>query len=50
MSNIKIFTDSTSDLPKAWVQQYDIGIIPLYVVFGNEQLRDGVDITPSRTV
>ncbi|WP_339321858.1 DegV family protein [Paenibacillus sp. FSL W8-0194] len=47
MSNIKIFTDSTSDLPKAWVQQYDIGIIPLYVVFGNEQLRDGVDITPA---
>lgn len=47
MSNIKIFTDSTSDLPKAWVQQYDIGITPLYVVFGNEQLRDGVDITPA---
>lgn len=47
MSNIKIFTDSTSDLPKAWVQQYEIGIIPLYVVFGNEQLRDGVDITPA---
>lgn len=47
MSNIKIFTDSTSDLPKAWVQQYDIGIIPLYVVFGNKQLRDGVDITPA---
>jgi len=47
MSNIKIFADSTSDLPKAWVKQYDIGIIPLYVVFGSEQLRDGVDITPA---
>ncbi|MCJ8013417.1 DegV family protein [Paenibacillus sp. KQZ6P-2] len=47
MPNLKIFTDSTSDLPKEWVDQYDIGIIPLYVVFGDEQLRDGVDITPA---
>lgn len=46
MPNLKIFTDSTSDLPKMWVEQHDIGIIPLYVVFGNEELRDGVDITP----
>ncbi|MGN7358191.1 DegV family protein [Paenibacillus sp. SAF-054] len=47
MPNLKIFTDSTSDLPGAWVEQYDIGIIPLYVVFGDEQLRDGVDIKPA---
>ncbi|MWV44071.1 DegV family EDD domain-containing protein [Paenibacillus sp. HJL G12] len=47
MPNLKVFTDSTSDLPKVWVDQYDIGIIPLYVVFGDEQLRDGVDITPA---
>ncbi|MDR9856947.1 DegV family protein [Paenibacillus sp. VCA1] len=47
MPKIKIFADSTSDLPEAWVRRYDIGIVPLYVVFGNEQLRDGVDITPA---
>ncbi|MDR0269124.1 DegV family protein [Paenibacillus sp.] len=47
MPNLKIFTDSTSDLPKEWIDRYDIGIIPLYVVFGNEQLRDGIDITPA---
>lgn len=45
MPNLKVFTDSTSDLPKQWVDRYEIGIIPLYVVFGDEQLRDGVDIT-----
>ncbi|BFH64503.1 DegV family protein [Paenibacillus azoreducens] len=47
MAKLKIFADSTSDLPKEWIDRHDIGIIPLYVVFGNEQLRDGVDITPA---
>ncbi|MBE9912501.1 DegV family protein [Paenibacillus donghaensis] len=45
MSNIKIFADSTCDLPREWVQKYDIGIIPLYVTFGDETYKDGVDIT-----
>lgn len=47
MSQVKIFADSTSDLPSAWIPAYDIGIIPLYVVFGDQTYRDGVDITPS---
>lgn len=46
MSRIKIFADSTSDLPKEWIHQYDIGIVPLYAVFGDESLKDGVDIVP----
>ncbi|OAB34346.1 fatty acid-binding protein DegV [Paenibacillus macquariensis subsp. defensor] len=46
MPTIKIFADSTSDLPTSWIEQYDIGIIPLYVIFGEESLRDGLDITP----
>lgn len=48
MNYIKIFTDSTSDLPQEWAEQYNIGIIPLYTVFGNESLRDGIDITIER--
>ncbi|MDP4097942.1 DegV family protein [Paenibacillus sp. P96] len=48
MNPIKIFTDSTSDLPRQWVEQYEIGIVPLYTVFGNESLRDGVDIIPEQ--
>ncbi|KKO53648.1 DegV family protein [Paenibacillus sp. DMB20] len=43
---IKIFADSTCDLPSSWIEEHDIGIIPLYVVFGEDSLRDGVDITP----
>lgn len=46
MSSVKIFADSTSDLPQGWKDTYDIGVIPLYVVFGEETYRDGLDITP----
>lgn len=46
MSRIKIFADSTSDLNPDWIKTHDIGIIPLYVVFGDESLKDGVEITP----
>lgn len=46
MSIVKIFSDSTSDLPQGWKETYDIGIIPLYVVFQDGTYRDGVDITP----
>lgn len=45
MGNIKIFTDSTCDLPAAWIGKYDIGIVPLYVTFGDANFRDGIDLT-----
>ncbi|MGF7046617.1 DegV family protein with EDD domain [Paenibacillus sp. DS2015] len=48
MPKIKIFADSTCDLPSDWIHKYDIDIIPLYVVFGDESLRDGIDITPTQ--
>ncbi|WP_410769817.1 DegV family protein [Fontibacillus sp. BL9] len=44
MGAIKIFADSTCDLPPAWIQKYDIGIVPLYVTFGETNYRDGVDL------
>jgi len=46
MSNIRVFSDSTCDLPPELREQYQIGIIPLYVTFGEEAFRDSVDITP----
>ncbi|WP_379160661.1 DegV family protein [Paenibacillus sp. sgz5001063] len=46
MSIVKIFSDSTSDLPQGWKETYDIGIVPLYVVFDDATYKDGVDITP----
>jgi DegV family protein with EDD domain len=42
---IAIITDSTSDLPPDLAEQYAIQIVPLYVLWGDEQLLDGVDIS-----
>lgn len=43
---IKISADSTCDLSPALIQQYHIGITPLYVIRDGQSLVDGVDITP----
>lgn len=45
MPKVKIFADSTCDLPQEWIRDYGIGIIPLYVTFGDTTYRDGVDIS-----
>lgn len=47
MSKIKIITDSTSDIPRSIIDKYDITVLPLTVLFGEEEYRDWVDITPS---
>src|SRR5258708_11930843 len=39
-----VVTDSTSDVPEAWRQRYDIEVVPLKVLFGEETFRDGVDM------
>lgn len=43
---IHIVTDSTSDLSKELLDKYQIHVLPLHVLLGNEEYRDGVDITP----
>ena len=40
-----VVTDSTADLPDEWRGRYDIEIVPLKVLFGQETFRDRVDIT-----
>lgn len=47
MSKIVLFTDSTSDLPKKYVEEYDIKVVPLTVHFGDEEYKDGIDMTPT---
>jgi len=42
---IRIVCDSTADLPGHLVEEYGIHIVPLKVHFGEEEYRDGVDIT-----
>lgn len=44
MIKIKLVTDSTCDLTEELLNQYDIEVIPLYVNFGENSYRDGVDI------
>ena len=42
---IAIITDSTCDLPGEYRDKYDITVLPLTIIFGEEQLLDGVDIS-----
>ena len=43
---IKIVTDSASGITQEVGRQYGITVVPLYVHFGSETFRDGVDIQP----
>lgn len=42
---IKIVTDSTAYLPADYVQAHDIRVVPLYVHFGEEAFKEGVEIS-----
>ena len=42
---VKIFADSTSDLSQELIERYGITIIPLHIVLGDKEYRDGIDIT-----
>ncbi len=43
---IRIFSDSTCDLSKDLLKKYNIGILPLHVLLGDNEYIDGVNITP----
>lgn len=43
---IALITDSTCDLPLNFRKQYDIDVVPLAIIWGEEQFRDGVDLAP----
>ena len=42
---VKIVTDSTSDISRELARTLSIEIVPVYVKFGDEVYRDGVDIS-----
>jgi len=44
---VKIVTDSTSDIPSPVAQELGITVIPLYVHFGTDVYRDGIDLSAS---
>lgn len=43
---VKIISDSTCDLSEELVKRYDITILPLHILLGDEEYLDGVNITP----
>lgn len=43
---VRIVTDSTCNLPQELIDQYQIPVVPIQVMFGQETYREGVDITP----
>ncbi len=46
MSKIVVVTDSTAYIPPAAQGDLDIPVIPLWLIWGDERFRDGVDIEP----
>lgn len=44
--NVKILADSTCDLSQDLIEKYDIDILPLHIVLGDEEFLDGKNITP----
>lgn len=45
MPPVKIITDSSAYLPQAYVDQYNIHVLPLTLHFEGKDYRDGVDIS-----
>ncbi|MDO4379830.1 MAG: DegV family protein [Clostridia bacterium] len=44
---IAITTESAADLSKEYQKKFDIRVIPMTVLIGDEEFKDGVDITPT---
>lgn len=43
---VKIIADSTCDLSQELIEKYDISIIPLHIVLGEKEYKDGSEIGP----
>ncbi|MBP5281798.1 MAG: DegV family protein [Lachnospiraceae bacterium] len=46
MSRIGVASDSTCDLSRELLDQYDIAILPLHILLDEKEYLDGLDITP----
>ncbi len=43
---VALITDSTCDLPAELLQQYEVAVVPSFVVWGSDVLADRVDLQP----
>ena len=48
MSRIAFVTDTTCNMPPEIVQEKNIHVVPIYVVFGDQSYLDYVEMTPER--
>ena len=46
MQKIRISTDSTAHIPRELREELNIQVVPLTIINGEEQYRDGYDLTP----
>lgn len=43
---VRIFSDSTCDLSQELIKKYGISIVPLHIVLGDKEYKDGMEIGP----
>ncbi|KXG78891.1 DegV family protein [Thermotalea metallivorans] len=48
MKPIKIIADSLSDIPKELAAKYNISVLPLTIRFGDEEYKDGIDLSTAQ--
>ena len=48
MNKVKVIVDSTADLSPELYQEFDMEVIPLNVIFGEENYLDNVTLTPDQ--
>lgn len=48
MKKVTVVTDSTATVPQNLVRELHIRVVPTLLIFGNQTLRDGLDITPAQ--
>lgn len=47
VAKVKIVTDSAADLPGWVLEQEEITVLPMTIYLGEEEFRDGIDLTPA---
>ncbi|PKN87413.1 MAG: hypothetical protein CVU46_04460 [Chloroflexi bacterium HGW-Chloroflexi-8] len=43
--SLALITDSTCDIPPEWLEEFDIAVVPLTIVWNDQQYLDGIDLT-----
>ncbi len=44
-NKVALISDSTCDIPREWLEKYDIAVVPLNIIFGDRQYKDGIELT-----